>query len=201
MALLVDKDGRDWKCAVACETRNDLRLQYTLQGEFPDYWDSIGVSAGDVLTFERDVPTRGKIEVRRYPQGRGLEESLERNGGVTPSQACGTASNLIDTAVAVSAGSLPQIVGGRIEGRESVRPGTIPATSAHPNRWVELPDGSASKTVYKSTLVHQHCPIAGWLFLKVCPCSTGIYCEESRIQHFSFLFAMYAALRTISRGQ
>jgi len=36
---------------------------------------------------------------------------------------------------------------------------------SHPNRWAELADGTgAVKTVYKSTLAHQQCPIAGWLF-------------------------------------
>ncbi len=34
---------------------------------------------------------------------------------------------------------------------------------SHPNRWMELPDGWAVKTVYKSTLAHQQCPIAGGL--------------------------------------
>lgn len=32
---------------------------------------------------------------------------------------------------------------------------------SHPNRWMELADGWAIKTVYKSTLAHQQCPIAG----------------------------------------
>ena len=32
---------------------------------------------------------------------------------------------------------------------------------SHPNRWMELADGWSIKTVYKSTLVHQQCPIAG----------------------------------------
>lgn len=32
---------------------------------------------------------------------------------------------------------------------------------SHPNRWMELIDGWNIKTVYKSTMAHQQCPIAG----------------------------------------
>ena len=32
---------------------------------------------------------------------------------------------------------------------------------SHPNRWMELIDGWNIKTVYKSTLAHQQCPIPG----------------------------------------
>ena len=32
---------------------------------------------------------------------------------------------------------------------------------SHPNRWMELTDGWCIKTVYKSTIAHQQCPVAG----------------------------------------
>lgn len=32
---------------------------------------------------------------------------------------------------------------------------------SHPNRWMELANGWNVKTVYKSTMAHQQCPIAG----------------------------------------
>lgn len=34
-ALLVDSDGAEWDCVVLAETRNDLRLQYTLRVRHP----------------------------------------------------------------------------------------------------------------------------------------------------------------------
>lgn len=53
---LLDEEGSAWKCEVAKETRNDMRLQFTLVGQFQDLWAHAGIMPGDVLTFEKLVP-------------------------------------------------------------------------------------------------------------------------------------------------
>ena len=81
-----------------------------------------------------------------------------------PVQAAG--SELSDSMMPETSGGTGLAFGGR--GRRGTR---HEATSdhgrgqsmqgSHPNRWMEQPDGWAIKTVYKSTLAHQQCPIAG----------------------------------------
>ena len=212
-ALLVDADGAEWDCLVACETRNDMRLQYTLRGQFHDYWDAVGVKAGDVLTFERNTPSFGKIRVKRYPQGRGLEDALDEagggttSGGLNPSRNATVAGEIMNISTHRGGGRATSIAEALPSGPSSTGHGKQPqqlrsqlssrgldlgdgpplyngaghsshglsarevgekgGSSGHPNRWTELSDGSAAKTVYKSTLVHQQCPIAGWLFRKL----------------------------------
>lgn len=175
-ALLVDAEGAEWDCIVACETRNDMRLQYTLRGQFHDYWDAAGVKAGDVLTFERNTPTMGKIRVMRYPQGRGLEEALEDVAGGTVTGVGVTSRNTTVTGeITPMRAAEPPIARQFSSHGEIILNNNGPSTyqsserasGGHPNRWTELSDGSAAKTVYKSTLVHQQCPVAGWLFRKL----------------------------------
>jgi hypothetical protein len=184
-AFLVDTDGTEWDCLVSIETRNDMRLQYTLRGQFQEYWDAAGVKSGDVLTFQRNTPTAGKIKVGRYPQGRGLESALDTAGNCHSNATTTTGSKESTIAAAASkiAAPLPLSNLGPREpkntsGSQRIREqqqrrqdGAAVAeaggASGHPNRWTELPDGSAAKTVYKSTLAHQQCPVAGWLYRKL----------------------------------
>jgi hypothetical protein len=194
-AFLVDADGTEWDCLVSCETRNDMRLQYTLRGQFQDYWDSAGVKSGDVLTFQRNTPTVGKITVGRYPQGRGLEAAFEPAGAGSCSNNTTVSKESIYAAAAASKASVPLPLsnlgahsngitkntggtGGSLRLKEQqprqqqkqqhpdVETGGS-ANAGRPNRWTELPDGSVAKHVYKSTISHQQCPIAGWLYRKL----------------------------------
>jgi hypothetical protein len=192
-ALLVDADGAEWDCVVACETRNDLRLQYTLRGGFHDFWDAAGVRAGDVLTFERNAATAdpGRILVGRFPQGRGLEEALDASGVASegpalpplppaPPHAPRSAalprrdSSLSEVTTAVAGAFFPPpqrpiTTAPAIPpfGGVAAAAGGAGSGTSHPNRWADFPDGSAAKTVYKSTLAHQQCPVAGWLYRKL----------------------------------
>lgn len=193
-AFLVDADGTEWDCLVSCETRNDMRLQYTLRGQFQDYWDTAGVKSGDVLTFQRNTPTVGKITVGRYPQGRGLEAVIETAGAGSYSNNTTASKESTYVAAATSKAAIPlplsnlgpratemRSKGGsgdslRIKEQQQKQrqkqqhpdvDTSGSASAGHPNRWTELPDGSAAKTVYKSTLAHQQCPIAGWLYRKL----------------------------------
>lgn len=191
-ALLVDADGGEWDCAVACETRNDLRLQYTLRGQFHDFWDVAGVRAGDVLTFERNAAAAGpgRIVVGRFPQGQGLEDALEASGpggGASegpalpplppappraPRSAALPRRDSSLSEVTTGAGALfpPQQRPAHPVPAPAHAPalaGGAASATSHPNRWADLPDGSAAKTVYKSTLAHQQCPVAGWLYRKL----------------------------------
>jgi hypothetical protein len=174
-----------------------MRLQYTLRGQFQEYWDTAGVKSGDVLTFQRNTPTSGKIKVGRYPQGRGLETVLDTGGGSYSNATTASKESTIVAATSKPTAPLPlsnlgrglnesrNTSGGSLRIREQQQKqqqqqqqqqkqhvdadagGAGSAATGHPNRWTELPDGSAAKTVYKSTLVHQQCPIAGWLYRKL----------------------------------
>jgi len=192
-AELVDADGSQWQCQVLAETRNDMRLQYTLQGQFNDYWEAAGIKSGDVLTFERNNPTYGKIRIRKYSQGRGLEAALSAVGNdgetATPGSkgapcvdhvdARPPSSHALPTRTTSKAKAVPRAPPQAFNSHRSHRgagPHSQPSSSSippqaqqvsHPNRWMESSDGSAVKNIYKSTLVHQQCPIAGWLFKKV----------------------------------
>lgn len=195
---------------------------FSSQGEFPEYWDTVGIKAGDFLTFYRN-PTSAKIVVRRYPQGVGLpsgnntsNQTLVRNSsgggatgathrtgsnnptaidtGATLNQRTNTggASYNRDALIAAHRPNEPAAVDLRRQEsvaahRHQVPPPTdtavLPNTAVargsahqgvHHNRWMELSDGSAVKTVYKSTLMHQQCPVAGWLYNKVCIISSII---------------------------
>jgi hypothetical protein len=180
-----------------------MRLQYTLRGQFQEYWDTAGVKSGDVLTFQRNTPSTGKIKVGRFPQGKGLEAALDIGGcaggsySVNNTTTARTESTVVVVAAASRAAAPPAPLsnlgtrltesrntgGGSLRIREQqkqqvqkqqqlqqhVDAADTGAGSAggHPNRWTELSDGSAAKTVYKSTLAHQQCPIAGWLYRKL----------------------------------
>jgi hypothetical protein len=133
-----------------------------MQGQFHEYWDAAGVSSGDVLTFEPNQPSPGMIKVQRYPQGRGLEDALLPQTGRDGMSTAQVRSGPGHATTASDANEL----GATAAHPHQQQPGSL-SSLGHPNRWTELGDGSAVKTVYKSTLVHQQCPIAGWLFNKV----------------------------------
>lgn len=77
MITLVDNQGAYWTCEVVAETRNDMRLQYTLKGQFQALWDSMGITPGDVLTFEKGLDDPYIIHLVRSPNGEGFEELLQ----------------------------------------------------------------------------------------------------------------------------
>lgn len=171
-----------------------MRLQYTLRGQFQEYWDATGVKSGDVLTFQRNTPIVGKITVGRYPQGRGLEAVFDPAGAISNSNSTTVSKESTYVAAAASKAtaplprsnlglrpSEPKNSGGNggflrfkeQETREQQKQ-QLPdvdtggsASAGHPNRWTELPDGTVAKNVYKSTIAHQQCPIAGWLYRKL----------------------------------
>ncbi|KAL4425853.1 hypothetical protein ABPG75_009869 [Micractinium tetrahymenae] len=162
-AVLIDHTGGEWLCMVQTEARNDNRPQYTLRGQFAELWQAQGICSGDTLIFKRD-PLSGHIELSRISAGSGAA------AGARMEEAAG--SELSDSMLPETSGGTGLAFGG--SGRRGTR---HEATSehgrghsmqgSHPNRWMELPDGWAVKTVYKSTLAHQQCPIAGWLFKKL----------------------------------
>lgn len=159
-----------------------------VQGQFQEYWEAAGIKSGDILTFERNNPSVGKIRTLRYPQGRGLEQALASSSGIeapapvqpaaapaapssTPSFHPGSSSRST-TFEEVAHGAPGSTSGSMGAPQPQVTCTRAPHVqhTGHQNRWMELPDGSSVKTIYKSTLVHQQCPIAGWLFKKVRPC-------------------------------
>ena len=66
---LVDDQGGQWTCDVVSETRNDMRLQYTLKGQFQDLWDSISITPGDVLMFEKSTNDPNTIVFTKHSDG------------------------------------------------------------------------------------------------------------------------------------
>ena len=75
-----------------------------------------------------------------------------------------TGSELSDPSAHEAGGAAAAGRGARAAAREASSEQTTRGGSqqgSHPNRWLELGDGWAIKTVYKSTLQHQQCPIAG----------------------------------------
>lgn len=74
---LIDDKGARWICDVVAETRNDLRLQYTLKGQFQDLWDSISITPGDVLTFEKLHHLPHTIRLAKHENGKGFEELVQ----------------------------------------------------------------------------------------------------------------------------
>jgi hypothetical protein len=171
--VLVDGAGREWACEVHAETRNDLRLQYTLRGRFAEWWDAAGVAAGDVLAFRAGDPRRGVTRVARLPGGAGLAAVLAAAGPApaaaapaprapqpqprsppphAPLAGAPTAAAAFEPAAALAA---------------AARTGPEPRGAARPDRWAELPDGSAVKTVYRPTLLQGRCPAAGWLLRRL----------------------------------
>ena len=126
----------------------------------------------------------------RYPQGRGLEEVLGVAAATTEATASMSAEIhqapvavpvvLLDPSSSTIITRLPRAATAAAAAAAVLGPVHLtrrdpPSNSSqshhqqqgHPNRWTELSDGSAAKTVYKSTLVHQQCPIAGWLYRKL----------------------------------
>lgn len=155
-----------------------MRLQYTLRGEFQDYWEASGVKSGDVLSFERNKPSIGKILITLYPCGAGVEEALAHQDQTplhagsqhqSTTAARTTAAAHTITTTGLDASTLHQTyLPSQLDHHAAISgPGSSSTHHTHPNRWVELADGSAVKTVYKSTLVHHQLPIAGWLFNKL----------------------------------
>lgn len=139
--ILVDQQGCHWDCKVNCETRNDLRLQFTLSGQFTDYWDSAGITSGDVLTFERDNPDFGKIRILRYPQGQGLDEAL-----------FGTQA----------------VLGGH---QYQIHPGNPKEATKGPpsleHRWIEGQDGAVMRVLNRVEIAQGQCSLAAGVFQKL----------------------------------
>ncbi|PRW59423.1 BREAST CANCER SUSCEPTIBILITY 1-like protein isoform B [Chlorella sorokiniana] len=153
--MLVDASGAEYQCVVQSEARNDMRPQFTLRGEFADLWREQGISAGDTLVFKRDVQT-GHIELSRIAAGAAAAAAARMEEGA--------ASELSDPS------ALEGFEGGRRGRQREASSDQTRGTSqqgAQSNRWMELADGWAIKTVYKSSLAHNQCPIAGWLFKKL----------------------------------
>ena len=138
-----------------------------LQGQFQDFWDAAGVSAGDVLTFERLADNNGKIRIMRYPHGRGIEEALAGRTGPAASS-CAPCS--VPKALhALNTASQFSISNAETSPR-SIRPNNSwkmdPGASVV-FEWLELPDGSAVKTLSESDFNYNRCPIPERLFTKV----------------------------------
>jgi hypothetical protein len=168
--ILVDSDGVERVCAVVSEMRNDMRLQHTLGHSFPEYWDTAGVRAGDVLTFHPEPAAAGaspRMRVARHAVG------PEANAAMASAVALGARAG--SSALAGDGAEWAPLPRGRpraerpapATSRGGGGAGGASAGASHPNRWSESADGSATKTVYRSTLVHQQLPIAGWLFRKL----------------------------------
>lgn len=74
---LVDDQGTQWICDVVSETRNDLRLQYTLKGQFQELWDSIHITPGNVLMFEKTESDPYTIHLTKHDGGEGFEDLFQ----------------------------------------------------------------------------------------------------------------------------
>jgi hypothetical protein len=97
MVTLIDDEGMDWDCEVAAETRNDMRLQYTLRGRFQELWDYLNITPGDVLSFEKLSEPRNSIKIMKHLNGEGFEDLLlvkskKRSGANTGSGKSQTSS-------------------------------------------------------------------------------------------------------------
>ena len=147
--VLVDDHGGHWDCHVNCETRNDLRLQFTLGGQFTDYWDSAGISSGDVLTFERDNPEVGKIRILRYPQGQGLDDVLFGSQNVST----GGLSNQKHQYV------YPGNTNSTMDGTTS--------TPSDENCWVDSQDGAFTRILNTAEVAQGQCQIPSGVFQKL----------------------------------
>ena len=75
-ATLIDDEGGNWDCQVASETRNDMRLQYTLKGRFQELWDYLTITPGDVLSFEKLPEPLNSIKITKHSNGEGFEDLL-----------------------------------------------------------------------------------------------------------------------------
>lgn len=147
--VIVDSSGNERLCLIQMESRNDHRQQYTLRGNFTDFWDACGIQAGDTLCF-RLCPVTAKVTILQYTPS-ALAHGVAEQGSALSQPA------LTDTAS----------VRARHEGSVDLATRGVSQQGSHPNRWMELNDGWCIKTVYKSTIAHQQCPIAGWLFKKL----------------------------------
>ena len=148
-----------------------------IQGAFAELWEALGISSGDTLIFKRDLPT-GRIELARHAASNAVK--AEEVGGWPIAISCcvchltlcvhhrhlalpfplqGADSDLSDPSAVEGSGGRGAR-GVRQEASSEQTRGQSQQGS-HPNRWMELADGWNIKTVYKSTMVHQQCPIAG----------------------------------------
>lgn len=142
--------------------RNKKTPLSILQGQFQEFWDANGVSAGDVLTFERLPSNEGKIKVKRYPSGIGLEEALD---GRNEPEAIKNGT----TSAKISSGdSRPATKPSLTE----VQPTIINAhlnsgTEDMEDNWLELPDNFLVINISQTMFSQKQCPIPAWVFKKV----------------------------------
>jgi hypothetical protein len=147
---ILDSQGITWKCEVMKETRNDLRLQFTLMGQFQELWAHAGIKPGDILSFEKMVS--------------GAEFS----------------THMIQMAVNAPGVESPEPLASKPRKKSGARSqstrGTTAVSSAPSQRskiiteetpWSFIQENIATKVVHPNNLAKTKCPITGELLSKI----------------------------------
>lgn len=158
---LLDEGGTAWKCEVVKETRNDMRLQFTLMGQFQDLWAHAGIMPGDVLTFEKTAshpgldPERAThvIKMTKHAQGVGFEDLIvpkARNSRANATSTANAAASKVRRRVSRHA-------------PETGKPKVV--TQETP--WFFAGDHVARKVMHPNNVAKTRCPMTDHLVSKI----------------------------------
>eukprot|EP00889_Picochlorum_renovo_P007476 jgi/Picre1/34506/NNA_001974.t1 len=142
---LIDSQGGEWQCDILSETRNDMRLQYTLGGQFQDLWDHIRITPGDVLTFEKDASNPLSIKISKHDNGQGFEDLFQSSSKRKPAAAGGQQCRM----------------------QEHVK---VPVSDTP---WIFTDPQTASKALTSHHLAKMRCEIPDTLYQRICQLSNS----------------------------
>lgn len=181
---LLDERGALWKCEVMKEMRNDMRLQFTLMGQFQELWVHAGIMPGDVLTFEKLIPGSSHpapieastaphvIRMTRHAQGVGFEDLMAPRAKKTRLSSTATSTmNQVGRMVPRTGASHSQSMRSA-KSRYASR--TTPATDGVQGKiviqetpWVFESEFVARKVMHPNNFAKTRCPMTEELVAKI----------------------------------
>ena len=179
---LLDEHGTLWKCEVMKEMRNDMRLQFTLMGQFQELWVHSGIMPGDVLTFERmdtesipDASITGTevphlIRMTRHAHGVGYEDLMapKAKKARVLSEASTKATEVLNSRSGAGHGHPVRLAKSRYASRTIQMahgaPGKI-VTQETP--WFFAGDHIARKVMHPNNVAKTRCPMTDELAAKI----------------------------------
>ena len=186
---LLDEHGAPWKCEVMKEMRNDMRLQFTLMGQFQDLWVHAGIMPGDVLTFEKldpetspDVSTTGAvaphtIRMTRHAHGVGYEDLMAPKAKKTR-VSCATSAKASEMATSRSGSGhgLPmRSAKSRYASRAiSTAHGSHGKIVTQETPWIFASDHIARKIMHPNNVAKTRCPMTEELAAKIAGGSAAV---------------------------
>ncbi len=179
---LLDEHGTLWKCEVMKEMRNDMRLQFTLMGQFQELWVHAGIMPGDVLTFEKMDPESSPdasitgteaphlIRMIRHAHGVGFEDLMApkaKKARVSP-EASAKSTDVLTSRPGAGHGQPTRSAKSRYASRATqtahVSPGKI-VTQETP--WFFASEHIARKVMHPNNVAKTRCPMTDELAAKI----------------------------------